>query len=87
MRNSSLVECPRTEDLPGLKRGAEFADFGFASKVVEERSARGEAAPRGAVDRAEVSMPVSVTIICENHIHHLTKVSRGRVVLPGLVGT
>ena len=87
MRNSSLVECPRTEDLPGLKRGAEFADFGFASKVVEERSARGEAAPRGAVDRAEVSMPVSVTMRGGNPLHHLTEVSRARVAPPGSVGT
>ena len=57
MRNSSLVEYSCTEDLPGLKHGTEFTDSRF-SRVVEERSAWGEAVPKGAVDFAEVSMPV-----------------------------
>ena len=86
MRNSSLVEYLCTEDLPGLKHDTEFTDSRF-SRVVEERSVRGEAAPRGAVDCTEVSMPVLVTIRGENPLHHLTKVSRARVVLPGLVGS
>ena len=55
--------------------------------VVEERSAWGEAVPRGAVDRTEASMPVLVTIGGGNPPHHLTKVSWARVVLPGLVGS
>ena len=55
--------------------------------MVEERSVRGEATPKGVVDCTEVSMPVSVTIRGENPLHHLTKVSWARVVLPGLVGT
>ena len=86
MRNSSLVENLRTEDLPGLKHHTEFTDSRF-SRVVEERSQWGEAVPKGAVDRWEVSMPVSVTIRGENPLHHLTKVSWARVVLPGLVGS
>ena len=40
------------------------------SKVVEERSMWDEAAPEGAVDRIEVSMPASVTIEGENPSHH-----------------
>ena len=40
------------------------------SRVVEERSARGEAVPEGAVDCAEVSMPALVTIRGENPLHH-----------------
>ena len=55
--------------------------------MVEERSVWGEAVPKGAVDCTEVSMPVSVTIRGENPLHHLTKVSWARVVLPGLVGS
>ena len=55
--------------------------------MVEERSVRGEAASKGAVDCTEVSMPVLVTIRGENPLHHLTKVSWARVVLPGLVGS
>ena len=86
MRNSSLVEYLCTEDLPGLKHHTEFTDSRY-SRVVEERSMRGEAVPKGAVDCIEVSMPVSVTIRGENPLHHLTKVSWARVVLPGLVGT
>ena len=69
MRNSSLVECLRAEDLPGLKHDTEFADSRF-SRVVEERSMRGEAVPKGAVDCIEVSMPASVTIRGENPLHH-----------------
>ena len=57
------------------------------SRVVEERSVWGEAASKGAVDCTEVSMPVLVTIRGENPLHHLTKVSWARVVLPGLGGT
>ena len=86
MRNSSLVECLCAEDLPGLSEIPKLRILDL-SKVVEERSIWGEAVLKRAVDCMEVSMPVYVTIICENHIHHLTKVSRGRVVLPGLVGT
>ena len=55
--------------------------------MVEERSAGGEAASKGAVDLAEVSMPAYVAIRGENPLHHLTKVSWARVVLPGLVGS
>ena len=40
------------------------------SRVVEERSMRGEAVPKGAVDCIEVSMPVLVTIRGENPLHH-----------------
>ena len=32
MRNSSLVECLRTDDLPGLKRGTEFTGATFGSR-------------------------------------------------------
>ena len=69
MRNSSLVEYLCTEDLQGLKYDTEFADSRF-SRVVEERSIRGEAVPKGAVDCIEVSMPASVTIRGENPLHH-----------------
>ena len=69
MRNSSLVEYLCTEDLQGLKHDTEFADSRF-SRVVEERSIRGEAVPKGAVDCIEVSMPASVTIRGENPLHH-----------------
>ena len=58
MRNSSLVECLRAEDLPGLKHDTEITDFRFLSKVVGERSICGEAIPEGVVERMEVSMPV-----------------------------
>ena len=57
MRNSSLVECLRAEDLPGLSMIPKLRILDL-SKVVGERSIRGEAIPEGVVDCMEVSMPV-----------------------------
>ena len=57
MRNSSLVERLRAEDLPGLSMIPKLRILDL-SKVVGERSMWDEAVPRGAVDRMEVSMPV-----------------------------
>ena len=57
MRNSSLVECLRAEDLPGLSMIPKLRILDL-SKVVGERSMWGEVVPKGAVDRMEVSMPV-----------------------------
>ena len=57
MRNSSLVECLRAEDLPGLSMVPKLRILDL-SKVVGERSMWGEVVPKGAVDRMEVSMPV-----------------------------
>ena len=57
MRNSSLVEYPCTDDLPGLKRCSEFADLIVFYQVVGERSMWGEGGPEGPLDRMEVSMP------------------------------
>ena len=57
MRNSSLVECLRAEDLPGLSMIPNLRILDL-SKVVGERSMWGEVVPKGAVDRMEVSMPV-----------------------------
>ena len=55
--------------------------------MVGERSIWGEAILKRVVDCMEVSMPVLVTLMGEYPIHQLTKVSWGRVVLPGLVGS
>ena len=57
MRNSSLVECLRAEDLPGLSMVPKLRILDI-SKVVGERSMCGEAIPEGVVERMEVSMPV-----------------------------
>ena len=57
MRNSSLVECLRAEDLPGLSMVPKLRILDL-SKVVGERSMGGEAIPKGVVERMEVSMPV-----------------------------
>ena len=57
MRNSSLVECLRAEDLPGLSMIPNLRILDL-SKVVGERSMGGEAIPKGVVERMEVSMPV-----------------------------
>ena len=57
MRNSSLVERLRAEDLPGLSMIPKLRILDL-SKVVGERSMWGEVVPKGAVDRMEVSMPV-----------------------------
>ncbi len=58
MRNSSLVEYLRAENLPGLKYNTEITDKYLKMFVVGERSMGGEAVPKGAVDRMEVRMPV-----------------------------
>ena len=60
MRNSSLVECLRAEDLPGLSMVPKLRILDI-SKVVGERSIWGEAIPRGVVDCMEVSMPAGVS--------------------------
>ena len=57
MRNSSLVERLRAEDLPGLSMIPKLRILDL-SKVVGERSIRGEAVSKEAVDFMEVSMPV-----------------------------
>ena len=56
VRNSSLVEWPGAENVPGLKPSTEAA--ALRKRGVGERSACGEAVPEGAVERAEVRMPV-----------------------------
>ena len=57
MRNSSLVEGSRAENVTGLKFTAEAADPpALRGGMVGERCQGVEAAPRGAVERWEVRM-------------------------------
>ncbi len=57
MRNSSLVEWSRADNVTGLKFHTEVADFCFAG-VVAERRAWSEAAVKTVVDRVRVRMLV-----------------------------
>ena len=56
VRNSSLVEWSRADNVPGLKPGAEAADRP-SRMVVGERCQRSEVDPQGLVERWEVRMP------------------------------
>ena len=60
VRNSSLVESARADDLAGIKRVTEAMDgpCRTARCMVGERRARGEAAAEAAVEGARVRMPV-----------------------------
>ena len=55
MRNSSLVEYLRAENLPGLSITPNLRIENIS--VVGERSICGEVIPEGVVERIEVSMP------------------------------
>ena len=55
MRNSSLVECLRAENLPGLSI---IPKLRIEKSMVGERSMSGEAISQGVVERMEVRMPV-----------------------------
>ena len=58
MRNSSLVEWSRADNVPGLKLGAEAAGGSIFNRVaVGERDMRGEVVLEGTVERIPVRMP------------------------------
>ena len=54
VRNSSLVECPRAEDVTGLN---DTPKLGMQKCMVGERSIRGEVIAEAMVDCIEVRMP------------------------------
>ena len=58
MRNSSLVKRSCAENVTGLKPDTEATGSSLRATLVGERSAGVEAVPKGAVERAEVRMPV-----------------------------
>ena len=58
MRNSSLVKRSCAENVTGLKLGTEATGSDHKVALVGERSACVEVVPKGAVERAEVRMPV-----------------------------
>ena len=58
MRNSSLVEWSRADNVPGLKPGAEAAGGDLVEVfAVGERDMRGEVVLEGTVERIPVRMP------------------------------
>jgi hypothetical protein len=58
VRNSSLVEWSRADNVPGLKLGAEAAGgVLFKDFAVGERDMRGEVVLEGTVERIPVRMP------------------------------
>ena len=54
VRNSSLVECPRAEDLTGLN---DIPKLGMHVCMVGERCMRGEVRAQALVDFIQVRMP------------------------------
>ena len=54
VRNSSLVECLRAEDLTGLN---DTPKLGMRLSMVGERSVQGEVTAEAVVDSTEVRMP------------------------------
>ena len=54
VRNSSLVECPRAEDLTGLN---DIPKLGMLFSMVGERCMRGEVRAEALVDCIQVRMP------------------------------
>ena len=54
VRNSSLVECPRAEDLTGLN---DIPKLGMHLCMVGERCMRGEVRAQALVDFIQVRMP------------------------------
>jgi hypothetical protein len=96
MRNSSLVErfCATNDrdlsPLPKLRLGRTTPAFrrDTGRPGVEERSMSGEGRPEGRLDGMEVSMHgMSSDNPDENSGRRKPKVSWGRFVRPGLVGT
>ena len=57
VRNSSLVEWCRADNVTGLKSRTDAADGGREPPVVGERRLRGEAVGEPAVERSRVRMP------------------------------
>jgi hypothetical protein len=58
VRNSSLVEWSRADNVPGLKPGAEAAGGSIFNRVaVGERDMRGEVVLEGTVECIPVRMP------------------------------
>ena len=57
MRNSSLVEWGRADNVPGLKPSTEAADFVQEHGVVGERSHCDEVGSEGPVEGWEERMP------------------------------
>ena len=54
VRNSSLVECPRAEDVTGLNS---IPKLGMQKCMVGERCMRGEVRAKALVDCIQVRMP------------------------------
>ena len=65
----------------------EIIDFFYCQLAVGERSKSIEVRPWGLMEFLLVRMPAWVTIEGENPSDRMTKVSRVKVVYPGLVGT
>ncbi len=59
VRNSSLVECARTDNVSRLKHRTEARDVPSRERggMVGERCVCGEAGPQGAVERTQERMP------------------------------
>ena len=87
MRNSSLVKRLRAENTPGLKYITETASYNLfiwvGERSVVGRSQIGRTDGRG---RSE-NVGMSSENIGENPMHRKPKVSPGRLVRGGLVGT
>ena len=88
VRNSSLVECPRADNVTGLKRAAEAADvrlLGVRGRGAfggrRSRTARTGGAPRSA------NAGMSSVNGCANHPHRKPEGSWATAVVPGSVGT
>ena len=57
VRNSSLVECARTDNVTRLKYRTEAVDRLTPQAMVGERCVRREARPRGRVEGTQERMP------------------------------
>ena len=88
MRNSSLVKRLRAENTPGLKHITETASYISNYGWVGERNIVG----RSQIERTDgrsisENVGISSENIGENPMHRKPKVSHGRLVRGGLVGT
>ena len=87
VRNSSLVEWSRADNVPGLKSGAEAADG--TPRGCRGRGAlaaqRSRAVRRGGAQRSENAGMSSVRDVSKRP-HRMAEVSSARFILGGLVG-
>ena len=86
VRNSSLVEWSRADNVPGLKPGAEAADCQSLAVVGERRQRRRSHVGRrgGVLTSANAGMSSARRV--SKHAHRMAEGSDGRLILVGLVG-